>query len=59
MGNTQDEAFGLFEDMAMNNYQWPSKRILPRKVAGLHDLMLSLPLLLKLLLLLDNYKVAN
>ena len=37
MGNTQDEAFGLFEDMAMNNYQWQSKRILPRKVAGLHD----------------------
>ena len=37
MDRTQDEAFDLLEEMAMNNYQWPSKRILLRNVVGSHD----------------------
>lgn len=38
MGKNQDDAYDLLEEMAMNNYQWPSERILPKKAMGLHEI---------------------
>ncbi|XP_024025398.1 uncharacterized protein LOC112092750 [Morus notabilis] len=37
MKKTEDEAYELLEDMATNNYQWPSERSIPKKIAGLHE----------------------
>ena len=37
MKKTEDEAYELLEDMATNNYQWPSERSIPKKTAGLHE----------------------
>jgi len=37
MKKTEDEAYELLEDMATNNYQWPSERSLPKKTVGLHE----------------------
>ncbi|XP_024022201.1 uncharacterized protein LOC112091842 [Morus notabilis] len=38
MKKTEDEAYELLEDMATNNYQWPSERSIPKKIAGLHEI---------------------
>ncbi|KAI3446836.1 hypothetical protein Pfo_003501 [Paulownia fortunei] len=37
MGKTHEEAYDLLETMAGNAYQWPSERIIPKKVFGVHD----------------------
>ncbi|KAI3461414.1 hypothetical protein Pfo_018077 [Paulownia fortunei] len=37
MGKTHEEAYNLLETMAANAYQWPSERIAPKKVFGVHD----------------------
>ena len=37
MKKTDEEAYELLEDMATNNYQWPSERSTPKKVAGVHE----------------------
>ncbi|WRX15315.1 Retrotransposon gag domain - like 10 [Theobroma cacao] len=33
-----DEAYDLLEEMASNNYQWPSERLGTRKIARVHEL---------------------
>lgn len=38
MGKTIDEAYELLEEMASNNYQWPSDRTIPKKAAGVHEI---------------------
>ncbi|XP_062104720.1 uncharacterized protein LOC133816003 [Humulus lupulus] len=38
MSKSANEAYDLLEEMAMNNYQWPSKRETTKKVAGVHEL---------------------
>ncbi|KAI3445417.1 hypothetical protein Pfo_002082 [Paulownia fortunei] len=37
MGKIHEEAYNLLETMAANAYQWPSERIAPKKVLGVHD----------------------
>ena len=37
MSKTQDEAYNLLEEMAMNNYQWPRERLAPKKILGTHE----------------------
>ena len=37
MSKTQEEAYNLLEEMAMNNFQWPIERNVARKVMGLHE----------------------
>ncbi|XP_022898454.1 uncharacterized protein LOC111411971 [Olea europaea var. sylvestris] len=37
MGKSLDDAYDLLEEMAMNNYQWPNERILPKKEVGVHE----------------------
>ncbi|WRX18226.1 Reverse transcriptase [Theobroma cacao] len=36
--NFIDEVYDLLEEMAFNNCQWPFKRAIPRRVAGVHEL---------------------
>lgn len=38
MSKYQDDAYNMLEEMSINNYQWLSERILPKKVAGLHEI---------------------
>lgn len=33
-----NEAYDLLEEMVSNNYQWPFERVMPRRVAGVHEL---------------------
>ena len=37
MRKTEDEAFNLIEEMALNNYQWSSERGQPKRVGGKFD----------------------
>ena len=37
MSKTQDEAYELLEEMAMNNYQWPRYHLAPKKIMGTHE----------------------
>ena len=34
MKKTIDQAYGILEDMATNNNQWPKERMIPRKTMG-------------------------
>ena len=36
VSKTANKTHILLEDMAFNNYQWPNKRSMMRKVAGVH-----------------------
>ena len=38
MSKTQEEAYNLLEEMAMNNFQWPTERGLVRKPLGVHEI---------------------
>ncbi|XP_062087035.1 uncharacterized protein LOC133793767 [Humulus lupulus] len=38
MSKSTNEAYDLLEEMAMNNYQWPSERETTKKVAGVHEM---------------------
>jgi len=37
MSKTKEEAYNLIEEMALNNYQWPSERGQPKRVRGKYD----------------------
>lgn len=37
MAKTHTDAYALLEEMAANNYQWPSERTLARKPVGVHE----------------------
>jgi len=34
MSKTEDEAYNLIEEMTLNNFQWSSERVQPRRVRG-------------------------
>ena len=34
MKKTTDQVYGILEDMATNNNQWPRERMIPRKAVG-------------------------
>jgi hypothetical protein len=38
MSKSQDDAYNLLEEMAMNNYQWSNKRNTPKKTDGMHEI---------------------
>lgn len=38
MNKTHDEAYELLEEMASNNYQWPSDRSMPNRAIGVHEI---------------------
>ncbi|PON64427.1 hypothetical protein PanWU01x14_124960, partial [Parasponia andersonii] len=38
MGKSTDDAFKLLEEMAANNYQWPSERVNPRRATSINEL---------------------
>ena len=38
MNRTEDATYEFLEQMAMNNYQWPSARILPKKAVKLQEM---------------------
>lgn len=37
MSKSKDQSFELLDEMAQNNYQWPSERIAPKKAAGIYE----------------------
>ncbi|RXM22325.1 hypothetical protein EO238_24405, partial [Citrobacter sp. AAK_AS5] len=37
MSKRFDEAYSLIEEMATNNFQWPSEWVNPKRVASVHD----------------------
>ena len=38
MLKTAEGVTSLLEEMASNNYQWPTKKTMAKKVAGIHEL---------------------
>ena len=38
MSKTEEEAYNLIEEMALNNYQWSSERGQPKWVGGKYDI---------------------
>ena len=38
MSKSANEEYQLLEDMALNNFQWPSEREIPNKSSGVHEL---------------------
>ncbi|KAF5477440.1 hypothetical protein F2P56_004080 [Juglans regia] len=38
MSKTVEGATSLLEEMTLNNYQWPTKRTMAKKVTGIHEL---------------------
>ena len=38
MSKSEDEAYKLLENMALNNFQWPSERVTPKKPVGMYDI---------------------
>jgi protein-tyrosine-phosphatase len=38
MSKSQDDAYNLLEEMAMNNYQWPNERSIQKKTVGVHEI---------------------
>ena len=38
MSKTAEGATSLLEEMASNNYQWPTERTMAKKVTGIHEL---------------------
>ncbi|KAL4597574.1 hypothetical protein ACB092_11G000200 [Castanea dentata] len=38
MSKTHEAAYELLEELASNNYQWPTERAMPRKIAGVLEL---------------------
>ena len=38
MSKTEDVAYNLIEEMALNNYQWSSERGQPKMVGGKYDI---------------------
>ena len=37
MSKTQEEAYNLLEEMAINNFQWPNERGMARKTMGVQE----------------------
>ncbi|KAJ4705013.1 DNA-directed DNA polymerase [Melia azedarach] len=37
LSKTAEETYALLEEMACNNYQWPSERLIRKRVAGVHE----------------------
>ena len=37
MSKTQEEAYNLLEEMAINNFQWPTERGMARKPVAVHE----------------------
>ena len=38
LGKNGIEAYQILENIMLNNWQWPTERAVPKKVAGEHDL---------------------
>ena len=38
MSKSENETYKSLEDMALNNYQWPSEKAEPKKPSGVHEL---------------------
>ena len=38
MGKNEVEAYQILENIALNNFQWPTERVVPKKLVGVHDL---------------------
>jgi len=38
MSKTEEEAYNLIEEMALNNYQWSSERGQPKRVGGKYEI---------------------
>ena len=38
MSKSANDAYKLFENMALNNFQWHSERVTPKKPSGVHEL---------------------
>ena len=54
MNKTEDEAYNLIEDMALNNFQWSSDRDQPKRVGGKLELDVIAMLSSKLMLCLET-----
>ena len=51
MSKSTDEAYQLLENIALNNFQWLSERVTPKKPAGVHKLDVFNNLAVQVLLL--------
>ena len=38
MRKSHDDAYNLFKEMAMNNYQWPNERSMQKKIVGVLEI---------------------
>ena len=38
MSKSANEAYQLPENMALNNYQWPNKRVTPKKPSSMYEI---------------------
>ena len=38
MSKSTNEAYQLLENMKLNNCQWPSEKVAPKKLPGVHEL---------------------
>ncbi|PON37321.1 hypothetical protein PanWU01x14_321200 [Parasponia andersonii] len=54
MGKSIDDAYELLEEMAVNNYQWPSEHINPRRTTSINELEVTSSLVAQVILLTKN-----
>ena len=59
MRKSENETYQLLEDMAMNNYQWPSEREMPKKPSGVHELDVFNNLVVQVSFLQSNFSPLN
>ena len=38
MSKSANDAYQLLQNMALDNFQWPSERVTPRKLGGVHEI---------------------
>ena len=59
MSKNEDEAYKLLENMALNNCQWLSERVTPKKLVGMYDIDVFFNLAAQVSLLTKQIKSLN
>ena len=59
MSKSEDEAYKLLENMALNNCQWLSERVTPKKLVGMYDVDVFFNLAAQVSLLTKKIKVTQ
>ena len=59
MSKSEDEAYKFLENMALNNCQWLSERVTPKKLVCMYDIDVFFKMLFKLTFLHVNFAMGN